>query len=138
MSNIIVGSGVAGMSLALLLAKQGEKVLLIEAKEQIAPLLNGFHRKGLFFDTGFHYAGGMLSNNSSEGLLYRWLNVLNVWKYIDEKDLRFVTEEFNFKKGKYFLPPTSDSLLHSIKEQFSENKEEDFIHFLRLIQEVLD
>ncbi len=47
------------MTAALLLAGKGRRVVLVEKEPRTAPLLKGFRRQGVFFDTGFHYAGGL-------------------------------------------------------------------------------
>jgi len=57
--SIIIGGGISGMTAALLLAKHGQKVALLERSSQLAPMVRGFSRDGLYFDTGFHYAGGL-------------------------------------------------------------------------------
>lgn len=56
---MVIGAGVSGMASALILARQGFRVLLVERAPQPAPLLRGFKRQGLQFDSGFHYAGGL-------------------------------------------------------------------------------
>jgi all-trans-retinol 13,14-reductase len=56
---IVVGAGVSGLTSALLLAQHGHSVALVEKSGQTAPLLRGFSRRGVRFDTGFHYAGGI-------------------------------------------------------------------------------
>ncbi len=70
----VIGSGIAGMSSALLLARCGYEVSVFESAPHMAPLLRGFSRKGLHFDTGFHYAGGL----GRGGSLRRWLSALGV------------------------------------------------------------
>lgn len=66
---VVIGAGAAGMTTALLLARRGLKVALVEAAPQPAPLLRGFVRNGLHFDTGFHYAGGLAPGEPFERLL---------------------------------------------------------------------
>jgi all-trans-retinol 13,14-reductase len=56
---IVIGSGLSGLTSALLLAKSGRRVLILEKHPQPAPLVRGFSRGGLYFDSGFHYAGGL-------------------------------------------------------------------------------
>lgn len=56
--NLVVGSGISGMTMALLLAKTGRRVLLIEKQSAIGGCMRRFKRKGIPFDTGFHFTGG--------------------------------------------------------------------------------
>ncbi|MDR1305155.1 MAG: FAD-dependent oxidoreductase, partial [Verrucomicrobiales bacterium] len=53
---VIIGAGVAGMSSALLLARRGWRVALLEQGRQLAPLIAGFDRAGAHFETGVHYS----------------------------------------------------------------------------------
>jgi len=54
---LVIGGGIAGMSAALLLASQGVAVTLVEKAPKLAPLVRGFTRGGVHFDTGFHNTG---------------------------------------------------------------------------------
>ena len=56
---VIIGGGVAGMTAAIILAKNGFDVALVEKSKKTAPLIRGFTRKGVYFDTGFHHTGGL-------------------------------------------------------------------------------
>lgn len=47
------------MTCALLLARSGRKVLVLEQHSSPAPVITGFRRDGIYFDSGFHYAGGL-------------------------------------------------------------------------------
>lgn len=55
---LVVGAGAGGMTLALLLAKTGRPVLLVDSQPEIGGYLRRFRRKGAFFDTGYHFTGG--------------------------------------------------------------------------------
>jgi all-trans-retinol 13,14-reductase len=57
--SIVIGSGLSGLTSALLLARSGRRVLVLEQHFQPAPVVRGFSRGGLYFDSGFHYAGGL-------------------------------------------------------------------------------
>lgn len=132
MSNIVVGSGISGMSIALLLAQQNQEVTIIEAAPKPAPLIRGFERSSLFFDTGFHCAGGLAPN----GVLHRWLDALGVWKYIGYDSLQFIDEEFRFSsKEKYYFPAQEEKLLAAISEQFQE--QECFEKFLCIMKNIV-
>ena len=54
---VIIGSGISGMTAALLLARQGFKVTLVEKFRAASPTMRGFSRQGVYFDTGLHYTG---------------------------------------------------------------------------------
>ena len=56
---VVVGSGVAGMTLALLLAKSGAKVVLVEKSFRVGGSMQRFHNRGIPFDTGFHFTTGL-------------------------------------------------------------------------------
>ena len=55
---IVVGSGISGLTAALLLAKRGRQVTIVEKLPHIGGFLNRFNRGALRFDTGFHFTGG--------------------------------------------------------------------------------
>lgn len=71
---VIIGGGVSGMTSALILAKQGLSVALVERSRQLAPTIRGFTKKGLFFDTGFHYTGGLGAGEPVD-LFFRYLGL---------------------------------------------------------------
>lgn len=58
-SSIVIGAGLSGLTCALLLARSGRKVLVLEQHHCPAPVVRGFTRGGIYFDSGFHYAGGL-------------------------------------------------------------------------------
>jgi len=55
---LVIGAGISGLSSALLLARFGYRVAILEQAARPAPLISGFVRSGVYFETGFHYAGG--------------------------------------------------------------------------------
>ena len=58
---LVVGSGVCGLTLALLLARAGRPVTLVEKQPSIGGYLRRFVRRGMIFDTGYHFSGGFQS-----------------------------------------------------------------------------
>jgi len=75
---VVIGAGVSGMAAALILARRGMSVALVEQSARPAPLLRGFTRHGLHFDSGFHYAGGLGSCQA----LSAYLRHLGVGRHI--------------------------------------------------------
>jgi all-trans-retinol 13,14-reductase len=57
--DLVIGSGPAGLTTAILLAKSRRKVLLIERGAAVGGGLRGFSRAGVHFDTGFHFTGSI-------------------------------------------------------------------------------
>jgi len=49
---IIVGGGIAGLTATAFLAREGQKVLLIEKNRELGGLVNSFSRNGFNFDAG--------------------------------------------------------------------------------------
>ena len=56
--SLVIGSGVSGLTAALLLAIRGRNVVLVERQPWLGGFLNRFTRQGLRFDTGLHFTGG--------------------------------------------------------------------------------
>ncbi len=54
---VIIGSGMGGLVSAILLARDGWKVTVLEQHSRPGGFLHRFFRQGLAYDTGFHYCG---------------------------------------------------------------------------------
>ncbi len=57
--HVVVGSGIAGLTATLLLARCGRRVLLVEKAPYIGGSLRRFRYRGIPFDTGFHFTGSL-------------------------------------------------------------------------------
>ncbi|MFZ5482187.1 MAG: phytoene desaturase family protein [Myxococcota bacterium] len=55
---VVVGSGMGGLTSAILLAKHGWRVTVLERHFRAGGYLHRFFRDGVGYDTGFHYVGG--------------------------------------------------------------------------------
>jgi all-trans-retinol 13,14-reductase len=71
---IIVGGGISGAVCALLRARKGEKVAVVERSPYLSPTLNGFVKHGIYMDSGFHYVGSV----GHDGLLRYLLGELGI------------------------------------------------------------
>lgn len=66
---VIIGSGLGGLQCAYILAKHGLDVCVLERNAQMGGCLQSFMRRGVTFDTGFHYVGGLSENGPLRRLL---------------------------------------------------------------------
>lgn len=72
--DIVVGGGISGLTMALILGMNGHKVLLLEKNPHIGGSISRFYKKGIPFDTGFHFTGGL----DRSGILHDILSVLGI------------------------------------------------------------
>ena len=121
MSTLVIGSGITGMAAALLLAQQGEETTILEAAPSPAPLLRGFERDNLHFDTGFHCGAGLRQG----GLLRLWLQTLGMMDFISDDACYPMQEEFHFPSDGdgtvsdvAHFPATLDELFPTVSAQF--------------------
>lgn len=111
--DIVVGSGISGMTMSLLLAMNGHKVLLIEKAPHIGGSISRFTKQGIAFDTGFHFTGGLHEG----GILADILSLLGIREFIepvyvsDSFKNRFIFESAN----KRFEHPNG---IENVKKQF--------------------
>jgi len=56
---IIIGSGIGSLATGALLAKQGQKVLILERHYEPGGFTHTFKRRGYEWDVGIHYIGDM-------------------------------------------------------------------------------
>ncbi len=66
---LVVGAGPAGLTAALLLARFGQTVLLVDRGSAPGGGLRRFRRHGVFFDTGFHFTGSVRPGELFDHLL---------------------------------------------------------------------
>lgn len=71
---IIIGSGLGGLLSAVLLAKEGKKVCVLEKNNQYGGNLQTFVRNKIIFDTGVHYAGSL----HNKQILYRYFDYAGI------------------------------------------------------------
>ncbi len=73
---VVIGAGASGLASAAILAANGYSVTLVERAPAEGPVLRGFSRGGTYFDTGFHYSGGLAPGGVLDRLL-RYLGVVD-------------------------------------------------------------
>ena len=72
--SVVIGSGITGLTSALVLAQHGHRVAVVEKNRLIAPLLRRFKRGNVWCDPGFHYSGGF-EESGPLSVLLRYLRM---------------------------------------------------------------
>ncbi len=99
---IIIGSGLGGLECGYILSRLGKHVLILEQSVQPGGCMQSYRRHGLFYDTGFHYVGG-LDEGQSLHTAFRYLGLLDLpWMRLDKEGFDRVTignRTFAFAEG---------------------------------------
>ncbi|MCD8177055.1 MAG: NAD(P)/FAD-dependent oxidoreductase [Tannerellaceae bacterium] len=98
---IIIGSGLGGLQCAHILSHAGMNVLVLEKGEQAGGCIQSYKRRGLAFDTGFHYVGG-IGEGQSLHAAFRHLGLLKLpWHRLDKYFDRVTIggQTFSFAQG---------------------------------------
>lgn len=111
---LVIGSGITGLTTALLLAKRGRKVTLVEKLPHVGGLLHRFTRQGCRFDTGFHFTGGF------DNILPQMLEYLNLQD--DVRPAPITASILLAESSRRFEMPTTglDDLEEALSSQFPE------------------
>jgi len=121
--SIIIGAGLAGLTSALLLSRSGRKVLVLEQHTSPAPVVSGFRRQGIYFDSGFHYAGGLGEGGPLCPLL-RHLGILEKIRLFPYNPAGFDRLYLSSSAEDYSLPIGFDNIYHYLSEKFPQAKAE--------------
>jgi all-trans-retinol 13,14-reductase len=118
---VIVGSGLGGLVSAIILAKEGYSVCVLEKNNQFGGNLQTFVRDKTIFDTGIHYIGGL-----SEGQnLYKYFKYLGI---IDHLKLKKMDEDgfdiisFEDENKEYPHAQGYENFVNQLLKHFPEEK----------------
>lgn len=131
---VIIGSGLGGLVSAVILAKEGYSVCVLEKNNQFGGNLQTFVRDKTIFDTGIHYIGGL-----SEGQnLYKYFKYLGIMddlrlKKMDENGFDIISfedtnEEFPHAQG-------YDNFIEQLVKYFP-NEREAINEYCKKVREV--
>ncbi|KAL3857330.1 hypothetical protein ACJMK2_012008 [Sinanodonta woodiana] len=81
---VIIGSGIGALTTAVLLGREGKKVLVLEQHDQAGGCCHTFVEKGFEFDTGIHYVGEMGEGEDPRILIDQVTEGQVVWIPMDE------------------------------------------------------
>jgi all-trans-retinol 13,14-reductase len=131
--SILIGSGMGSLTTAAILAKEGQKVLVLERHYTAGGFTHVFKRKGYEWDVGIHYIGEVQRSNSitkrlfdyiSDGNL-KWADMGDVYDriIIGENSYDFVKGIKNFKQKLYdYFPEEKKAIDAYINMVFDSTK----------------
>lgn len=131
---VIIGSGLGGLVCGSLLAREGKRVLILERHSQPGGCMQGYQRKGLSYDTGLHYVGG-LGENQRLHKVFSHLGLMNLpWVRLDADGFDIITigqETFRFAEG-------YDQFVETLSERFPKEREalQQYVRMLKAVEEV--
>ncbi|MFK2818488.1 NAD(P)/FAD-dependent oxidoreductase [Flavobacteriaceae sp. LMIT009] len=130
---IIIGSGMGSLSTASILAKEGQRVLVLERHYTAGGFTHIFKRKGYEWDVGIHYIGEVGRPNSAVKKLFdyvsgdklKWADMGDVYDriIIGDKSYDFVKGVSNFKeKMASYFPDEEEAITKYIDLVFEANR----------------
>ncbi len=123
---LVIGSGMGGLATAAILAKEGQKVLVLERHYTPGGFTHIFKRRGYEWDVGIHYIGEVQRANSilrklfdyvSDGKL-KWADMGEVYDriVIGDQHFDFVKGIKNFKKQMISYFPNEEQAIKEYVE----------------------
>lgn len=118
---VIVGSGLGGLVSAIILAKEGYSVCVLEKNNQYGGNLQTFVRNKTIFDTGVHYIGG-LSEGQNLYKYFKYLDILDdiTLKKLDEDGFDIIT--FDNDETEYRHAQGYENFIKNLLEEFPEEE----------------
>jgi len=119
---VIIGSGMGGLVSAVVLAKEGYDVCVIEKNRQFGGNLQTFSRDKTILDTGVHYLGG-LDDGQNLYMFFKYLGIIEdlPLSKMNENAFDFIT--FDGDENKYPHAQGHDNFVNQLLKFFPEKKE---------------
>lgn len=110
---VVVGSGIGGLTCAALLARAGQRVLLVEQHYMVGGYCSTFRRRGFTFDAATHFYPLLGNEETITGRLLRDLGVTTGWVKMDPVD------HFHLPDGTRFdVPADFDAYRERLDAEF--------------------
>ncbi|MBE6335761.1 MAG: NAD(P)/FAD-dependent oxidoreductase [Lentimicrobiaceae bacterium] len=131
---IVIGSGLSGLSIAYILAKNGFKVAVLEKNAQFGGCLQSFKREGVTFETGMHYVGSI-----EEGqILHKYFNYLSILDDIELSSLnKSCYDIIDFRGERYSYANGHENFVETLSQKFPYNVN-DIKEYVKAIHNVTE
>ncbi|MCO4794814.1 MAG: NAD(P)/FAD-dependent oxidoreductase [Bacteriovoracaceae bacterium] len=128
---IVIGSGIGGLCTAAILAKKGQKVLVLEKHYTAGGFTHTYKRKGFEWDVGVHYIGEVHRPYSPLRTVFDYITDGNLkWHKMDDvyDKVNIGDEEFSFRSGR-------ENLQNDLIQRFPE-EEEAIKKYISLVRQI--
>jgi all-trans-retinol 13,14-reductase len=118
---VIIGSGLGGLVSAIILAKEGYSVCVLEKNNQYGGNLQTFVRDKTIFDTGIHYIGGLGEGQN----LHQYFKYLGIIDHLNLKQLDqngFDIISFEDDNTEYPHAQGYENFVHQLEKYFPDEK----------------
>lgn len=127
---LVLGAGLGGLQCAYILARAGLHVRVLEQGSRPGGCLQSYRRRGLSYDTGFHYVGG-LGEGQSLHAVFAYLGLLDLpWQRMDDAFDHVLLEGRTFPLMQGF-----DAFVSALAEEFPSERDA-LRRYGRLLQRV--
>jgi all-trans-retinol 13,14-reductase len=119
---VIIGSGLGGLVSAIILAKEGLSVCVLEKNNQYGGNLQTFVRDKTIFDTGIHYIGGLEKGQN----LYNYFSYIGIMDQLKLKKLdenAFDVISFDDDETEYPHAQGYENFIERLSAYFPDEKE---------------
>jgi len=118
---VIIGSGLGGLVSALIFAKEGYKVCVLEKNNQFGGNLQTFVRDKSIFDTGVHYIGG-LAEGENLHQYFKYLGIMDDLKLKKMEEDNYDVITFEGDEIQYPHAQGYDNFIEQLSEKFPEER----------------
>lgn len=129
---IVIGSGAGGLTTALILARAGQKVLVLEQHYVPGGWCHSFYLNGYRFSPGVHYIG-MMGKGESTSNLYESLGIANDLVFFKMKSSAY--EHCWIGDERIDMPAGFDNLNEALTERFPAEKK-GIRKYLKVVKQV--
>ncbi len=130
----VIGSGLSGLSIAYILAKNGYKVAVFEKNAQFGGCLQSFKRSGVTFETGMHYVGSIEQGQ----ILHKYFNYLSILNDIELSSLdKSCYDIIDFKGERYCYANGHENFIETLAKKFPNNVN-DIKNYVKAIHNVTE
>lgn len=129
---IVIGSGAAGLSTALCLARAGQKVIVLEQHYVPGGWCHSFYLNGQRFSPGVHYIGRMDKGATTSGM-FEGLGIANDLVFFRMNPAAY--EHCLIGGERIDMPAGAEQLFESLSKRFPHEKK-GLKKYLKLIQQV--